>query len=95
MYAPGGSRILSAGHPLYRPLLRDAYDQFIWPGVADDHPQQVWVIGSGIAGALAGLPGIESSRSISQPQAPRTRDQRDRFHEAFETMCDSVWKAAP
>jgi hypothetical protein len=52
----------------YKPLLREGYTRFVWPSVAADHPEEVWVIGQGVARALAGMPGIDSRRVISQPR---------------------------
>jgi hypothetical protein len=55
-------------------LLREGYSRVVWPSVADDPPGQVWVIGKGVAAALAGLPGITPTHVISQPQ-DRNREQ--------------------
>jgi hypothetical protein len=49
-------------------LIRDGYQRWVWPTVEADHPEKVWVIGRGVAGALAGLPGIDPDRVITQPQ---------------------------
>jgi hypothetical protein len=63
--APGGPRLDNG--PTYERLLRDGYEQFVWPSVRNDRPQQVWVIGRGVGKALAGLPGIDPEHVISQP----------------------------
>lgn len=49
-------------------LIRDGYQRWVWPTVEADHPEKAWVIGRGVAGALAGLPGIDPDRVITQPQ---------------------------
>ena len=49
-------------------LLHEGYKWFVWPTVAEEEPEQVWVIGKGVYKAIAGLPGIRSDRVISQPQ---------------------------
>jgi hypothetical protein len=95
LYTPGGGRVVSAGNPLYRQLLRDGYERFVWPDVSDDDPQQVWVIGSGVAGALADLPGIQPDHWINQPQAARTAAQRQRFEQTLAGMCTTIVSAAP
>lgn len=95
LYRTGGGRLLSAGNPLYRQLLRDGYKRFVWPEVSDDDPRQVWEVGGGVASALVGLPGIQPDRSISQPQAARTPEQRQRFEQALAAMCTSILHAAP
>ena len=52
----------------YARLLQEGYSRFVWPTVAEDKPEQVWVIGKGVYAAIAGLPGLQSDRVISQPQ---------------------------
>lgn len=49
-------------------LVRDGYQRWVWPSVADDPVERVWVIGSGVNAALSGLPGIDPARFITQPQ---------------------------
>ena len=49
-------------------LIRDGYQRWVWLTVEADYPEKVWVIGRGVAGALAGLPGIDPDRVITQPQ---------------------------
>ena len=66
LYAPGGHRL--ANGPNYDRLIRQGYEQFVWPSVRDDQPEQVWVIGRGVGKALAGMPGIDPGCVISQPQ---------------------------
>jgi hypothetical protein len=95
IYKPGGGRILPSGSRLYRALLRDAFDQYIWPGVANDEPEQVWVIGAGVATALTGLPGITPERWISQPQAARSAEQRQRFEQDLAAMCGAIARITP
>jgi hypothetical protein len=56
---------------LYEALLRDGYQNWVWPTVADDRPEKVWVIGKGVGAALRGLPGIDPERVIVQPQGDR------------------------
>jgi hypothetical protein len=64
--------LYSYGRPLtrgkrYRQFLKESFELFVWPDVADDGPE-VWVIGRGAARALLTLPMIKSTHVISQPQ---------------------------
>jgi len=65
IYLGAGRRVRA---DLQRELLREGYNRFVWPSVAADSPAKVWVIGSGVYQALAGLRGINSTRVITQPQ---------------------------
>lgn len=66
IYATGGGR--RASGRAYARTVRESFERFVWTGVASDRPEQVWAIGRGIGGALRGLPMIQESRVISQPQ---------------------------
>ena len=65
LYLGSGRRVDPTGQVQ---LIRDSYQRWVWPSVEADNPEKVWVIGSGVAGALAGLPGVERTRVITQPQ---------------------------
>jgi len=65
VYLGRGKRL---DHRHYVQLLREGYQRYVRPTFADDAPEQVWVIGKGVLAALAGLPGIDPGRVISQPQ---------------------------
>jgi hypothetical protein len=84
LYAPGGHRL--ANGPNYDRLIREGYEQFVWPSVRDDQPQHIWVIGRGVGKALAGLPGIDPERVISQPQ---DRNQ-SRYRTGFRKMQTAI-----
>jgi hypothetical protein len=84
LYAPGGHRL--ANGPDYDRLIRDGYEQFVWPSVQNDRPEQVWVIGRGVGKALAGLPGIHPEHVISQPQ---DRNQ-SRYRTGFRKMRTAI-----
>jgi len=77
------------------PLVRDGYERFVWPEASADQPEQVWVIGGGVTDALVGLRGIEPGRSISQPQAARTTEHRQRFADDLATMCMTIASITP
>ncbi len=68
-YVPGGGRPFKGSS--HTELLRESWTQLVWPSVAHEPIEQVWVIGKGVFHALAGRPGIDTTRVISQPQ---TRD---------------------
>lgn len=65
VYLGRGQRL---DHRHYVKLLREGYQRYVWPSFAADAPEQVWVIGKGVSAALAGLPGIDPGRFITQPQ---------------------------
>ena len=75
LYQPGGGRPFQGRR--YQDMIRDSYSRFVWPGVSQDPIEQVWVIGRGIGTALAGLPGIDPSCIISQPQDHDVQRFRD------------------
>lgn len=66
LYSSGGRRLASGA--AYARVVRDSFEAFVWSGVAEDDPEQVWVIGRGVGRALHGLPMIRDDRVISQPQ---------------------------
>jgi hypothetical protein len=70
----------------YNRLVRESFTRFVWPGVAGDEPDQVWVIGRGVGRALHGLPMIRADRVISQPQ---DRDVQ-RYREDLARLCDAL-----
>jgi hypothetical protein len=76
LYSAGGDRL--AHGSAYTRIVRASFESFVWPEVAKDQPEQVWIIGRGVGGALRGLPMIQESHIISQPQdrnaERRTRD---------------------
>lgn len=65
LYLGGGRRVDPRGQVQ---LLRDGFQRWVWPSLEADDPEKVWVIGRGVAAALAGLPGVEAARVITQPQ---------------------------
>jgi hypothetical protein len=84
LYAPGGHRLANGAN--YERLIREGYEQFVWPSVRNDQPEHVWVIGRGVGKALAGLPGIDPERVISQPQ---DRNQ-SRYRTGFRNMQTAI-----
>ncbi len=71
LYSPGGRRLTSGA--AYDQIVRTSFANFVWPSVARDAPEQIWIIGRGVGRALRGLPGTADARLISQPQ---DRDQQ-------------------
>jgi hypothetical protein len=64
--------LYASGRPLprgveYQQLIKESFQSFVWPDVAHDKPV-VWVVGRGVGEALSGLPMIDSTKVISQPQ---------------------------
>lgn len=60
-----GRRLTRGKH--YQQFLKESFEFFVWPDVADDGPE-VWVIGRCAARALLTLPMINPTHVISQPQ---------------------------
>lgn len=52
----------------YRLMLRESWSHLVWPTIEHEPLEQVWVIGKRVGEALFGLPGIDPSRVIPQPQ---------------------------
>ena len=92
LYSPGGTRRTSGR--TQRQLIRKGYTRFVWPEVANDAPEQVWVIGRGVAAALHGLPGIHPDRAITQPQGARDQSARDQFAADMKLLCTELQRVA-
>jgi hypothetical protein len=90
LYLPGGKRIDSDQRRLYPQLLRESYERWVWPTVADDQPSQVWVIGRGVGTALAGFPGIDPAKTIPQPGFDQARHRA-----AVAKMSETIRESAP
>lgn len=84
LYIPGGGR--RAKGRKYLQLVRASFERFVWPGVAPDQPEHVWVIGRGVGNALEGLPAIHPERVICQPQV---RDPR-RFNADLDRLLRAI-----
>jgi hypothetical protein len=74
VYRPGGERAVSGR--TYDEMVRESFEQFVWPSVAAEPIEQVWVIGESVRGALRGHPSQRSARSIAQPQGDRSSPGR-------------------
>jgi hypothetical protein len=69
VYRPGGGRAVAGAD--YERMLRDSFEQFVWPSVAREPIEQVWVIGGGVSRALAGHLSMRTARTIIQPGRSR------------------------
>jgi hypothetical protein len=88
LYVPSGGRRYSA--EIYTRVVRDSFKRFVLPEIGSDEIRQAWVIGHGVGRALAGLPLIDFSRVISQPQdrdAGRYRSGLARLVHAIRGSC--------
>jgi hypothetical protein len=74
VYCSGGAR--AARGKTYKAMVRDCFERFVWPAVADEPIEQLWVIGSSVRGALQGHSAIPAARTISQPQGDRNSPGR-------------------
>jgi len=89
VYLPGGRRMASG--ETYNEMVRQSFDQFVWPSVSNEHPEQVWVIGSGVRQALAHHKAVRRSRWITQPQDRN----RGRHQRGLVEMVTSLRKLVP
>jgi hypothetical protein len=66
LYSPGGRRLFAGGR--YERTLRESWSRFVWPSVAPEPLEQIWVIGRGVGSALKDMPELRGARVISQPR---------------------------
>lgn len=64
-YRPGGERPFDGAR--YRRMLRESWNEFVWPSVAQEPIEQIWVLGSGVRDALGGL-RAPITGYVTQPQ---------------------------
>lgn len=84
LYAPGGQRLFK-GRP-YERTVRESWSRFVWPAVAHEPLEQIWVIGRGVWSALGGLPEMAHARVVSQPQDRNA----ERFRSEFAGMVHAI-----
>jgi hypothetical protein len=77
-----------------RQILREGYEQHVWPGVAAKKPAAVWVIGKGVFGMLEGLTEIRNDRWIYQPEGARG-NQRQVFEDQLARLVSDAAELAP
>jgi hypothetical protein len=83
LYQPGGGR-LTTHEPSRKVILQEGWTGYVWPALAADPPEHVWVIGRTVQTALHGLRGIRGSRCIMQPSYAR-RKQYEGMWEQYQT----------
>ena len=69
VYLPGGDRAVTGR--AYDTMVRESFERFVWPSVAAEPVEQVWIIGAAVRVALQGHPALRSARTIVQPQGDR------------------------
>jgi hypothetical protein len=84
LYAPGGQRLFTGRR--YERTIHDSWSRFVWPVVAHEPLEQIWVIGRGVWHALAHLPEMSHARVVSQPQDRNT----ERFRSEFAAMVHAI-----
>lgn len=94
IYQTGGGRLTRDKHTLDA-IERQGYNNYVWPGVADDAPEQVWVVGRTVGRALQGLPGIRPDRVIMQPSYVRRAGVWAEYANEVEGLCQALAGAAP
>lgn len=83
LYAAGESLVTGRS---YDRVVRESWRAFVWPDVAGDDPEQVWIIGRGVERALAGDPVAVRARAIHQPQS-RDAEEYNRGLQALVEAC--------
>lgn len=94
IYQPGGGSLTTDRQTL-NAIERQGYEDYVWPGVADDAPEQVWVIGRTVARALHGLPGIRADRVIMQPSYVKRAGAWDEYEAELDGLCRALAVSAP
>lgn len=84
LYAPGGRRLFAGRR--YERTIRESWSRFVWPAVANEPLEQIWVIGRGVWSALARLPEMSYARVVSQPQDRNV----ERFRSEFAAMVHAI-----
>lgn len=72
----------------YRRIVRESFSQFVWPEVADDPLEQVWIIGRGVESAVREVIGGRLTGVVEQPGPGR--GQHARHVEGLTRLAESV-----
>jgi len=91
VYLPGGGRAVTGAN--YDQMVRDSFERFVWPSVANEPVEQVWVIGVGVSRALSGHIAMVNARTIVQPQGDRGEPGRHRRE--LGELVDSIRTIVP
>ena len=91
VYQPGGGRAVAGAD--YGQMVRDSFEQFVWPSVANEPIEQIWVVGVGVSRALSGHMAMVNARTIVQPQGDRGEPGRHRCE--LSELVDSVRAIVP
>jgi hypothetical protein len=94
IYKPGAGA-LTKDRNILNAIERQGYESYVWPGVADDAPGQVWAIGRTVARALHGLPGIRADRVVMQPSYATRAGVWDDYENELDVLCQALATAAP
>lgn len=94
IYQAGGGT-LTTDRRTVDSIERQGYPNYVWPGVAADAPEQVWVIGRTVARALRGLPGIRSDRVLVQSSYARRAGVIDDYEDELAALCQALATVTP
>ncbi|MCE9636462.1 MAG: hypothetical protein K8T90_12220 [Planctomycetes bacterium] len=88
--------LYSAGHRVatgrgYARIVGESWRRFVWPDVAADRPELMWIVGHGVAGALASDPVAGRASVIDQPQS---RDA-ERYRRGLATLVAECRRTSP
>lgn len=84
---PRNRKKIIAGHG-YRRIVRESFTQFVWPEVADEPLEQVWIIGRGVERAIREVVGRRLTGVLEQPGPGR--GQHARHIEGLTRLAESV-----
>jgi hypothetical protein len=93
-YQAGKGR-LTTDTSILTAIEREGYSGYVWPGVAADEPQEVWVIGRTVGRNLRGLPGIRHDRCIMQPSYARRAQVWDDYEDELSHLAQALAACAP
>jgi hypothetical protein len=86
LYQPGGGRLTT--HDASRKIIvQEGWTGYVWPALAEDPPEHVWVIGRTVHSALHGLCGMQDTRCIMQPSYAHKK-QREGMWERYQAELD-------
>jgi hypothetical protein len=89
LYLPGGGRLTDPSTDAV--ILQEGWSGYVWPNLAVDRPEHIWVIGRMVSAALQQMDGIAGSRCIMQPAYAYARwRRREGMWERYQAELDDL-----
>lgn len=88
LYAAG--RRVATG-AAYSRIVGEGWRRYVWPDVAADRPEPIWIVGHGVAGARAGDPVVGRASVIDQPLSRDT----ERCRPGLASLVDECRRTSP